>query len=860
LIGQTLAHYEITELLGKGGMGEVYRARDTKLGRDVALKILPREMSGDPERIARFQREARTLASLQHSNVASIYGFEDLPEARFLVMELVEGEDLSERLQRGHLSVEDSIEIAAQIAVGLEVAHEQGIVHRDLKPANVKITPEGTVKILDFGLARAYAGDVTDDSDLANSPTITAAMTQAGTILGTAAYMSPEQARGKSLDKRADIWAFGVILYEMLTGERLFVGETVSDTLAGVLKTEIDLNTLPDSIPTGLVNLLERCLDRDVKSRLRDIGEARVRLSRPLETETAPPPSSSGRGGIWIGGALILGLVLGAVLVSVFSSTAPTEIPPEPEVRFSIDRRFESTPRSALSPDGRALLYVDGDRLWVRRFDEHQTREVDGTEGVVNGTWSPDGEWIAYSTVAELFKSRPDGSNRLRLCAVPNDMHAWAGAVVWTLDDRILFSPGDSGVWEVAAAGGDPKVRRAPDEGETDFHQVSLLPDDRGMLLTPHADLLFDSIDVVFSEERRRVLRMEGQQLHGASYTAGHMVFGRQPDNPGVWAVPFSLDELETTGEPFLVVADAGFPVVSPQGHLVYVPAAPAVRQIVRLDARGNVTDRIGDAIEGADELRVSPDGNEAVFVVRGKEQSLWIADLDRGERRRLTFDDAAVNTPTWSPDGTEILYSVGEFDADMHVLVQSRDGATTQRIDQRARTSMLTRDRQIMVFTAWDEANEPGIGMVPLGTPEAEPTMLVDTSLSESGPDLSPDDRFVAYQSLESGVYEIYVQTFPEATAKWQLSQGGGNNPRWSASGDRLYFTTNGGEWLMVVEVSRDPVRFSTARQLFPTDDLFDVDPAPDGGFYALRRAEGGRRATYEVWLNWAASLQEPR
>ncbi len=297
MIGKTLAHYEITGLLGKGGMGEVYRARDTRLGREVAIKVLPREMSGDPERIARFEREARSLATLQHPNVASIYGFETADGIRFLVMELVEGEDLSEQLARGPIPLETAVEVARRIASGLEAAHDQGIVHRDLKPANVRATQSGDVKILDFGLARAFQGDSGGDADPMNSPTLTGGMTQAGVILGTAAYMSPEQARGYEVDRRADIWAFGVMLYEMLSGHRLFAGETVSDTLAGVLKTEIDLDRLPTETPSGLRRLLERCLDRNDSTRLRDIGEARILLDQPLEENAPTVKAATGRRG-----------------------------------------------------------------------------------------------------------------------------------------------------------------------------------------------------------------------------------------------------------------------------------------------------------------------------------------------------------------------------------------------------------------------------------------------------------------------------------------------------------------------------------------------------------------------------------
>jgi serine/threonine-protein kinase len=400
VIGQTLAHYQITDLLGRGGMGEVYRARDSKLDREVAIKILPREMSGDPERVARFQREARTLASLQHENIASIYGFEETSEARFLVMELVAGEDLSERIARGPLPADEATSIALQIARGLEAAHERGLVHRDLKPANVKLTPDGKAKILDFGLARAYAGETTEEEDPSASPTITAAMTQAGTILGTAAYMSPEQARGKSVDKRADIWSLGVILWEMLNGRRMFQGETISDTLAMVMRDEIQLDELPDDPGGNLCFLLERCLERDPAERLRDAGEARWLLTNDtlpgssVVDHAVPSGSSTNRPWIWLSAALLIVIVLLGFQLSRDSGQGVTGEVPRP-TRFALETvgdlaYLDDAPK--ISPDGSVVVYAAGGELWLHELSELLPQKVlIDAEGARAPFWSPDG-------------------------------------------------------------------------------------------------------------------------------------------------------------------------------------------------------------------------------------------------------------------------------------------------------------------------------------------------------------------------------------------------------------------------------------------------------------------------------------
>jgi serine/threonine-protein kinase len=859
MIGKTLAHYEITDLLGKGGMGEVYRARDTRLGREVAVKVLPREMSGDPERIARFEREARSLATLQHPNVASIYGFETVDNIRFLVMELVEGEDLSQLLARGSIPLEKAIEVARRIASGLEAAHDEGIVHRDLKPANVIATQSGDVKILDFGLARAFQSDPGGGADPMNSPTLTGGMTQAGVILGTAAYMSPEQARGYEVDRRADIWAFGVILYEMLSGHRLFAGETVSDTLAGVLKTEIDLDRLPAETPSGLRRLLERCLDRNDSTRLRDIGEARILLDQPLEEDAPTVKAFTGRRGGILAVIGLAGLIIGAVLLKMLSPST-LDVPPARQVRFSIPRDSESTPRSALSPDGSRFLFVNQNKLWIRKFDAMESREVPGTEGALVCTWSPDGEWIAFALAKSYYKIRPDGNGRTRLCEVDNDLHPWAGSIHWTEDDRIVFATGDIGLMSVSTAGGDAREVIAPEENETDFHHVHSLPGDRGFLFHPHVDLGFDSIHLFTGTERREILQIEGQQLNSAAYTSGHIVFMRTPDNPGIWAVPFSLKALEVTGEPFLVIPEGTIPTVSPQGDLAYVTNAQTNMQIVRIDENGFPTEEIGDAILGATELAVSPDGTRAVVVVEGDNYEIWAVDMVSGTRQLFMFSKDPIENLAWSADGLNIVYTAGMSDAELHQEIRAIDGSSSSAIGVRGNTPNFTRDQGTLVLCVWNEANASDIGYFDLEDPDHAVTMLANTQFAEENPTLSPDDRFVAYETVESGRREIVVRSFPDGEGRWQVSHDGGARPFWSPSGDRLYYPSLSNRWLHVVDVSRDPVRFSPPRRLYQIQSHRSIQAHPDGGFVALRMWVGQSQGGYEIWLNWADGLKAGR
>jgi serine/threonine protein kinase len=863
MVGRSLAQYEIISLLGQGGMGTVYQARDTKLGRDVALKFVTPELAQEPERLARFEREARSLAALNHGNIAAIYGIEEIEGQRFLVMELVDGEDLSVALDRGPITIEQSIEIARQLASGIEAAHEQGIVHRDLKPANIKIGSTGEVKILDFGLARAYTEESGSISSVENSPTITAAMTQAGVILGTASYMSPEQARGRTADKRADIWSFGVVLFEMLSGSRLFKGETVSDTVAEVLKTEIDYSLLPDETPAQLIRLLKRCLDRQASTRLRDIGEARVLLTEPIGEGDAGSEAISSQPSRGLALPLMVGLaglLLGAALVWALQRPAPFRSDHSGRsVVFSLEREEGSSSRSAISDDGSHVALIGLSGVAVRPLNDPLLRWLPETQGALVVDWSSDGDWLAYATHRELFKIRADGTGRVRLCGIASDLHEWAGSVVWTDGDRILFTPGDSAIWEVAASGGDPRQILDLAEGEVDIHNIAELPEGRGLLFLPHIGEVFDSIHWTDGQSRRELFKVPGQTISFVSYTEGYLLFVRRPDNPGIWAVPFSLDSIEVTGEPFLVRAGGNFVTSSRRGDLSFQPESQEVAQIVRLDARGKVVEEIGEPVEHLSRLALSPAGDVAAGLVEEGKATIWIFDLEAGDRRRFLFDNNVHGAPSWSLDGTRLVYSYREAGGERGLAIASVDGSIEREIDLIAETPSLSNDGGYLMISLWNENFDPGIAYLDLQQPDAEPVVMVNTTAEERSPLLSSDGRLVTYQSSETGRSEIFLRSFPDGKSVWQLSPDGGRDPRWSVDGAKIHYLQ--AQTLMEVDVAAERgrrVRIGRPRELFSMDRLLSAQQHPDGGYLALRRELVGDAPRYEIWLNWLASLTD--
>ncbi|MCH7548037.1 MAG: protein kinase [Candidatus Krumholzibacteriota bacterium] len=821
MIGETLAHYEITSQLGVGGMGEVYLARDTKLGRDVAIKVLPKPVSGDPERLARFDREARTLATLQHANIASIYGFESAGDVRFLVMELVDGEDLSDRLQSGAIPIDEAIDLAVQLAEGMAAAHTVGIIHRDLKPANLKITPEGKLKILDFGLARAYADDQASDLDLENSPTITAAMTQAGVILGTAAYMSPEQARGKRVDHRSDIWSFGVVLLEMLTGSRVFEGETVSDTLAGVLRAELPWDQLPKHTPPTLRRLLSRCLERDPSRRLQAIAEARIALEdlkagRSDESDVhTPTPSRSSFGRerlVWI--VVVAGMIAGLAAMTLLRSgtreqllTLSTLLPPD---------GWDFAPASpfAVSPDGRRVAFVaiarpDNEEaasgttsLWVRALDEAEPRHLSSEGGEQYPFWSPDGRWLGFFADDKLNKIDARGGPIISLCATSDGRGG-----TWNEAGTIVFQRAWSeGLMKIAAGGGEPEALTTLNKDRFDVaHRwPQFLPDGRHFLFylvsttntvaSEYSGIYIGTLD---SDETRLLLKSESRALHAQ----GHLLYRV---GSTLMARPFDANALEFKGDPIPVATDipggaiswggAHFGV-SEAGVLVHLRGAGATSSLLRWrDRDGNDLRTLGDAA-GYWEPSLSNDGTRVAFSLGDAAGDIWIHDLERDVRTRFTFHPADDRTPLWSPDDSKLAFCTSRESAG-EIFVRPTSGRGDAELlftsDSRTSLSDWSNDGRFVLFdylTLGDDAWD--VWILDMETSEAKP--LLSGRFNQIDGSLSADGKWIAFSSEESGAFEVYVQAFPEPQGRWMVSSGGGTQPAWGMDGRELYYLSAG-------------------------------------------------------------------
>jgi serine/threonine protein kinase len=804
--GQNLGPYQIVSFIAAGGMGAVYRARDPRMGRDVAIKVAAERFS------ERFSREVHAVAALNHPNICHLYDV----GPNYLVMELVEGES-----PRGPLPLEEALRIARQIADALEAAHEKGIVHRDLKPGNIKIKPDGTVKVLDFGLAKTSGAPASASASPEASPTISMAATQAGVILGTAGYMSPEQARGKAVDRRADIWAFGVVLYEMLTGKRLFQGEDLTETLASVVKDKPDLS----GVPAPARRLLERCLEKDPRKRLRDIGDMELLLADP----SAPVSIAPSRPRIGSAGGLAAGVLAVALAIALWAPWRAEKPVDRPLVRLDVDLGADvslpapsvSASSVAISPDGTRLAYASGTptRLFIRRLDQPKATEISGTHGANTPFFSPDGQWIGFRAGSNLSKISVEGGAALPLV----DISGFAGAS-WGEDGSIVVSePFGRGLLRIPAGGGPPQIVAGLGSGEIALSNPQILPGGKAILFAAYTTSDVDkyTIEVLTLADRHRKIVARG----GASprYLAtpgepGHLIYLNKAT---LFAVPFDSDKLETHGTAVAVLDDvAYFPAtgasqfdlsLGPSGHgtLVYRRGSgtSSMMTLQWVDPTGK-TEPLGAKPGAYGEPSLSPDGKRvALEVTEGGRTDDWVYDPQRDAMTRLTFDGSAhFSWPIWNPDGRYV------------VLQSSGKGILQARADGSSQPQSLTESKAPLfpdAFTqdgkrlAYDDfsTGRSQIWTVPLeeqgGQLKAgKPEQFLKSGFDDRFPSFSPDGRWLAYQSNESGKFEIYVRALPPPSAgqggKWQISNGGGREPHWPRNGHDLFYQS--GDQIMAV------------------------------------------------------------
>jgi serine/threonine protein kinase/Tol biopolymer transport system component len=914
LIGHTLGGYRLQSLLGAGGMGEVYLARDPKLGRDVAIKILPRSVTGDPDRLARFEREARMLAALNHPNICAIYGLEEADGVRFLILERVDGETLDARLNartptpraasraatvpaptalgstdvaRGFtraegLPIDEALSIARQISEALEAAHDKGIVHRDLKPANIKITPESVVKVLDFGLAKSTAD--ASAPDLTRSPTVTIGGTRDGVILGTAPYMSPEQARGKPIDKRTDIWAFGCVLYEMLTGRVPFAGETVSDTIGKILEHEPDWSALPAATPASVRRLLQRCLEKDLKRRQRDIGDARLELEDALDERPMPGEVASrdGRQGYRLFVAAIGLLAIGGIVGAMVAGSMKTgsNASPSTPVHFVVvlpaNQRLGGLDFRSVSiaPNGALIAYVatrgGPTQLFLRQANSLDITAIPGTTNATDPFFSPDSQWIAFFADGQLKKVSVSGGAPIKLCDAPVGLGGH-----WGTDDTIVFAATTgSGLSLVPAGGGTPKKITTLDaaHGEFSHRWPEWLPDGKAVMFAAGSVGSWDDAQIVaqsLASGERSVLVRGGTNPHYVP--SGHLIYAR---GGVMMAVSFDPVRLTVTGTPVRVLDNilqssdgAAQLSVSQEGSAVYIAGGvdSDQRRLVAVDRTGTATPfAVGPRRYVAP--RLAPDDRKLLVTVEGQTADLWLYDISSGEMSQTTFD-ASASDPLWTLDGLRVTFSSNKSGVPNLFWTDVFQPGPFERLapsDNLRIPGSWSPVGPTLAFVEQMPATGRDIWLLPLDRDRAARPLIASPS-DESAPRFSPDGRSLAYVSNETGRNEVYVRSVTDSSRTRPVSTDGGAEPVWARDGSELFYRT--GTKMMAASVAAGAeMRIGTPRALFDgefekgTIDAANYDVTADQRFVMVQAAERSTvQPTLHVLLHWFDRIASP-
>ena len=844
LTGRRIGAYQLQTLLGAGGMGEVYRARDVKLGRDVAIKILPRMFTADPDRLARFEREARVLAALNHPHVAAIYGFEESDGIRALVLELVEGETLAEKIQRGPLSDNEVLTIAQQLADALDAAHERGIVHRDLKPANIKITPDGVVKVLDFGLAKAVVGEGAA-SDISRSPTITLDRTRNGVLVGTAAYMSPEQARGQAVDKRTDIWAFGCILYEMVTGHVAFPGATISDTIAAILERDPDWTALPASTPQPIRRLLQHCLEKDSRRRLRDIADASAIVTDDVSAGSAVAAHVRSTRTAWLLAGLALAVLAGLLLLRPDrnqSRPEPIKFTFEPPENVTLVREGLDT---ALSPDGRQVAFVaqggsGPPAIWIHSMSSQESRRIEGTDNGVGPFWSPDGQFLAFFAEDKLKKVAVEGGPPQNICTTTPGLGA-----TWSQTGEIVFNPTNRApLMRVSASGGTPQQLTTLDASrhENSHRWPSFLPDGRHFLFTARSNEQENTAVYVGSLDSKETTRLLIEQTNAVYALPGYLLFGRQGT---LMAQRFDAEKIQLSGEAFPVAgnidqetpsANAFFSVSKNGSVIAFHEASRSLDELTWFDREGKTQGTIGPkGLYGWP--RLSPDGRRLAVWMPDPEsgnRDIWIVDVGTGARTRFTSNPANDWFPEWSADGGYLTFA--------------SERPPTRGIYRKAVSG--DRDEELLAAST----DRVFGGTIP---PFAEQT---GGSYSQSG-------RWMAYQSMKSGTREIYVRSLDQPDDH-RISTMGGAHPRWRRDGKELFYETPDNGMMATATSLGESFTAAAPRLLFHVcsarrsdSSSPDYEVTPDGSRFLFScQAQENRKRSITVAIQWLDMVKDPR